>query len=72
MEIGAYGITFSKLSSFIYKTSQACDGYFIRKQNWLDALAQPDDEELEECVKARLKYRYENVIEKNLNTIKKM
>lgn len=34
--IGAYGVTFNKRALYIYKTVTTCQGYFIRKKNWLD------------------------------------
>ena len=33
--IGAYGATFDKRALFIYKTVTGCEGFFIRKKNWL-------------------------------------
>jgi hypothetical protein len=33
-DIGAYGVTFNKKSSFIYKNKAECDAFFIRKKNW--------------------------------------
>jgi 5S rRNA maturation endonuclease (ribonuclease M5) len=71
MEIGAHSIISQRRSSFIYKLQSACQGYFIRKQNWLNALKEPEDVELEECIKSRMKHRYENIIENNMNTLKK-
>jgi myosin-crossreactive antigen len=35
VDIGSYGVTFNVRSHFIYKTSEVCSGYFIRKTNWL-------------------------------------
>ena len=37
-EIGAYGTTFFERSSFLYKTKTKCEGYYIRKSNWLTLL----------------------------------
>ena len=36
--IGCYGITFKKKSHYTYKTIKHCEGFFIRKKNWLDIL----------------------------------
>lgn len=33
--IGAYGVTFNKRALFIYKTYTICQGYFIRKSQWM-------------------------------------
>ena len=37
--IGAHGCTFSKQSRFIVKSLSPCEGFFIRKKNWMDVLA---------------------------------
>jgi len=44
--IGAYGVTFSKRSLFIYKTSTQCEGYFIRKKEWLEIINNDEHEEV--------------------------
>jgi hypothetical protein len=36
--IGAYGVTFHKRSHFVYKTYTVCEGFFIRRQNWLELI----------------------------------
>jgi hypothetical protein len=36
MDIGAYGVTFGIRSHYIWKTSAKCEGYIIRKENWLN------------------------------------
>lgn len=36
--IGAYGITFNKRAAFIYTALTHVEGFFIRKQEWLDIL----------------------------------
>jgi predicted DNA-binding protein (MmcQ/YjbR family) len=36
--IGCYGITFNKKSHYTYKSLKHCEGFFIRKKNWLDIL----------------------------------
>jgi len=37
--IGAYGITFNKRAAFIYTALTTVEGFFIRKNNWLDLLS---------------------------------
>lgn len=32
--IGGYNVTFDKRCNFVYKTSQACSGFSIRRTNW--------------------------------------
>mmetsp|Transcript_24293 Transcript_24293/g.37503 ORF Transcript_24293/g.37503 Transcript_24293/m.37503 type:complete len:165 (+) Transcript_24293:1639-2133(+) len=49
--IGAYGVTFYKRALFIYRTSSFCEGYFIRKANWLAIMNNTDNEDL--CVEIR-------------------
>ena len=39
--IGAYGVTFHKRALFIYITRSECQGYFIRKNNWLKIIEDP-------------------------------
>lgn len=34
--IGAYGVTFNVRALFLYKTFSVCEGYSIRKQNWIN------------------------------------
>ena len=36
--IGAYGITFNKRASFIYKAGSDVHGFFIRKHHWMESL----------------------------------
>lgn len=36
--IGEHGCTLNKTSRFIYKTTQYCEGYFIRKRAWAEIL----------------------------------
>jgi hypothetical protein len=44
--IGAYGATFNKRAIFIYKTNTVCDGYFIRKRNWMQVINDPEHQEI--------------------------
>ena len=36
--IGAHGCCFNKNSRFIYKTKTFCEGFFIRKRNWIQVI----------------------------------
>ena len=38
--IGAYGITFNKRASFLYACKTDVEGFFIRKDKWLEAVEQ--------------------------------
>ena len=44
--IGAYGVTNHKRALFIYKTVTICEGYFIRKKNWLAILENEEHPEI--------------------------
>jgi hypothetical protein len=46
-DVGGYGASFNKKSSFIFKTKQESEGYFIRKKNWLQIF---NDPYLQDCV----------------------
>jgi hypothetical protein len=35
-DVGAYGMTFKKRSEFIYKAQKDCEGFFIRRKNWIE------------------------------------
>ena len=36
--IGDYSCSLNKQCRFIYKTKSFCDGFFIRKRNWLEVM----------------------------------
>lgn len=36
--IGDYEITFNQKSKFLYRTETICEGFFIRKSNWIEVL----------------------------------
>jgi hypothetical protein len=38
MDIGAYGVTFKVRSHYIWRTAQDCEGYIIRKENWINLM----------------------------------
>ena len=60
--IGAYGCTFDKRSSFLYKTLNDCEGFFIRKGNWKEALE--ESPELSKSLSINIKQNYEESIQK--------
>ena len=37
--IGDYGCTFNKSSRFIYRCASFCDGFYIRKKNWITVMS---------------------------------
>jgi hypothetical protein len=59
--IGAYGVTFSKRSLFIYKTFTMCEGYFIRKKEWLEIMDNDDNSEIVKRLKVQLKDNYKRM-----------
>ena len=36
--IGAHGCSYNNNSRFIYKTASYCEGFFIRKKNWVNVM----------------------------------
>jgi len=60
--IGAYGATFNKRALFIYRTATDCNGYFIRKSNWLNIINNTDNIDLCLMIKQHLKNDYEGKI----------
>ena len=52
--IGAYQVTFNKRALFICKTITQCQGYFIRKQNWVKIFNDEDFEELTDKIKVQI------------------
>jgi hypothetical protein len=40
--IGAYGVSYNKRALFVFKTYERCQGYFVRKTNWLRILDEND------------------------------
>lgn len=41
-EIAAFGVTFNNRSQYIYKAVTYCNGFFIRKEKWLEILNEQD------------------------------
>jgi len=69
-DIGAYGMTFKKRSEFIYKAKSDCEGYFIRRKNWITIFNNTDNDEIISLVKARLINKYENYVQKAIQILK--
>ena len=69
-DIGAYGMTMGHKCEFIYKTSKACDGYFIRHRKWMPIIENPDLEEVVEKVKEKLTSKYQ-FLERSMKLLKK-
>ena len=69
-DIGAYSITFNKKSSFIFKTNSVCEGFFIRKKNWLALINNEDSKDIVSLIKHKFKAQYELVIERYLTNLK--
>ena len=56
--IGAYGATFNKRAIFIYKTKTLCEGYFIRKRNWVKVINNPEYADISTLLKEQLETNY--------------
>lgn len=69
-DIGAYGMTFKKRSEFIYKAKSDCEGYFIRRKNWIEVFNQEDNQDILKLVKNRLVHKYENYVQKAIQILK--
>ena len=71
--IGAYGITFNKNSHYIYKVTNNCEGFFVRRSKWLelmDTISADKSDGFSTCFKRYLKDQYENKINKVLHRCK--
>jgi hypothetical protein len=66
----AYGATFNKRSAFIYKAHTVCEGFFIRKSNWIIILQ--NHIELGYDLKKRIIDDYEFNIRNKINVAKKI
>ena len=64
--IGAYGVTFNKRALFIYKTYTECEGFFIRKKEWLKIINCEDHKEIVLLLKKQLISNYENAVKSKL------
>jgi hypothetical protein len=63
--IGGYGATFNKRAIFIYKTQTLCNGYFIRKSNWLKIIYDQSLSEIVILMKMNLEHNYHTMVKKN-------
>ena len=63
--IGAYGATFNKRAIFIYKTKTVCNGYFIRKSNWLEIIYDANLSFIVNLMKINLEENYEKMVKTN-------
>jgi CRP-like cAMP-binding protein len=57
--IGAYNVTFSTKTAFIYKVSQSYTGLTIRKQKWLNLLGEEEYLDLAKFIKNKVRKEYE-------------
>ena len=62
--IGAYGVSFFKRATIIYKTISNCVGHFIRKKNWIKMLNDLEYNLRHEMLKTFLKDYMENTKKK--------
>jgi hypothetical protein len=71
--IGAYGVTYNKNSHYIYKVSNNCKGFFVRRIKWLeilDTISVDTSDMFVKCFKQALKEQYEDKINKVLHRCK--
>ena len=54
--IGAFNACFNTRTLFIFKCQSACEGYFIRKHNWVNLLS--EDPAIETFIKKNVKNEY--------------
>ena len=67
--IGAYGLTFNVRALFLYKTVSKCEGFSIRKSNWLDILNSND--KIMAVIKSSVKKDYELQVKQKVMLAKK-
>ena len=61
--IGAFGVTNNKRAIFIYKTTTVCEGFFIRKKNWIDKVINGEDhQDIVVLLKKKLQKNYEETV----------
>ena len=59
IQIGSYNITFDKRSKYIYKTSQTCTGFSIRRINWNTVIMDEEFKLIAEPLKKVIKKEYD-------------
>ena len=64
-------MTFKKRSEFIYKAKLDCEGFFIRRKNWMTIFNETDTLEIINLVKERLTSKYEEFVQKAIYILKK-
>lgn len=64
--IGGYNVTFDKRTNFVYKTSQLCTGFSIRRTNWKSVVFNEENSIIFPYFQSTLKYNYENRILKKV------
>ena len=64
--IGAYNVSYNKRSMFAYKTYERCQGYFVRKSNWLRIMAEEEYQYLVELFKQNAREEYFSTIKSRL------
>ena len=57
-------MTFKLRSEFIYKTKQECEGFFIRRKNWIKIINLEECQEMVQKFKIKLQIYYENHIKR--------
>lgn len=60
--IGDYNLTFNQRSQYVYKTSCACHGFFIRRKNWLSIFGSEELKEITSLVKENIQKKYNNAL----------
>jgi hypothetical protein len=83
IDIGAYGVTYNIRSHYIWRTSEKCEGYIIRKENWLsiltpgayldkDASKLEVEQNMDLCalIRKNIKFTYKKYIESIIKELK--
>jgi CRP-like cAMP-binding protein len=68
--MGAYNCTFNKRAIFIYRCKTDCEGYFIRKENWVNLVTM--DPEIERFIKKNVTIDYEHNIKFKVLKVKEV
>ena len=73
---GGYNCTFNTRSIFIYRCKTDCEGYFIRKERWLELISMDPDIEaiMKDNIKGdyntKIKYKVWKVKEKHIQRVR--
>lgn len=68
--VGAYNCTYNKRTMFLYRCRSECKGYFIRKENWLEAISL--NKEIGDYIKENVQNEYFDNILQKVMTAKKI